>query len=100
VLVTVDENTIKNYSEPAFWTRSRYESLLTEIEKQKPKAVVFDYYFNSKTNPENVDWELIQKTSGLDTISVDNIFEQYDSVLKDKDFFSSIDRDFIVAVRK
>lgn len=100
VLIVTDETTIKTYSEPAFWTRSRYESLLNEIEKHKPKSVVFDYYFNSKSKPENVDWDLIQKSSWISTENIDRIFENYDNSINDMDFYSSIDRDFVISVRK
>lgn len=100
VLITVDEKTVDRYSDPSFWTRSRYESLLNDLKALKPKAIVFDYYFSNKALPENVDWDLLWELSGMDSKKVDNLFYSYNERIADESFISSIDRDFVMSVRK
>lgn len=98
VLITTDERTVERFSDPAFWSRARYESLLRDIAKQHPKAIVFDAYFSARTIPENVDWELLESASGSSKALVDTLFEHYETAIRKNDYRSSMDRDFADAI--
>jgi CHASE2 domain-containing sensor protein len=100
VLITVDRETLKLYGQYSSWTRSRYEGLLQEIVKQHPKVVVFDYFFGEKTKPESVDWDLIERLSGLTTAQVDDLFNRYSRRIRQNRYISSIDRDFAVLMKE
>gem|GEM_PF-6612162 len=56
--------------------------------------VAFDYFFTSKERPEKVDWDIIQKLSGLRTEQVDVLFDNYHQTISDTGYISTIDTDF------
>lgn len=94
VIVGVDKKTIEYFGQQGSWNRSYYEGLLREIESHKPKAVAFDYFFTSKERPEKVDWDVIEKLSGLSTPAVDALFDSYHKTISATGFVSTIDTSF------
>lgn len=94
VLVTVTEDTVKRYWENAFWTRDRYRSLIEKLEKEKPEKIIFDYYLNSYSKPDNIDWELLKDVSWLDNAQMNYLFSGYSKELKNTNYISSQDIEF------
>ncbi len=94
VIIWVDSETVKYFWESWNWTRSRYEWLLQELISQKPKVILFDYFFSTKTIPENFDWDLYQKITNSSTEKVDEIYEKYENTIYEKNYLSTIDSDF------
>jgi len=100
ILVWVDKETLKMYGQYSSWTRSRYQWLLEELIKQKPKVIVFDYFFWEKVKPENVDWDLIERLTGLSTEQVDDLFDRYSRKIRQTRYISTIDRDFATLMKE
>ncbi len=100
IIIWVDKETIKSYGQYGSWSRSRYEWLLQEISKQAPKVVVFDYFFSEKTRPENVDWDLIERYSGLTKEATDALYDRYNGKINSARYISTIDRDFATLMRE
>lgn len=62
--------------------------------------MAFDYFFTSKERPEKVDWDVIERLSGLAKEKVDTLFDQYHRVVSDTGFVSTIDTDFASAMKQ
>lgn len=94
VLVAVDRRTVERYGEQSFWTRTRYQQVLENIEAAGAKAAYFDYYFSDPAKPENVDWDLLAKTEGWSEDRMNEAYRSYSMELKKSDFVSEVDYAF------
>lgn len=100
IIVGVDKKTIEYFGQQGSWNRSYYEGLLKEVESHNPKAVAFDYFFTSKERPEKVDWDVIERLSGLSTAQVDMLFDAYHKTISGTGFISTIDTDFSAVMKQ
>ncbi len=65
------------------------------LERQKPKVVVFDYFFPERTIADNADWSLIAKLEGKTEDSIAQLYSDYsDTIYRDKSYVNSNDEDF------
>lgn len=56
--------------------------------------MALDYFFASKEHPEKVDWDVIEKLSGLSPEKVDTLFDDYHKTISGSGYISTIDTDF------
>ncbi len=68
---------------------------MDSLERQGPKAVVFDYFFPERTIADNADWSLIAKLEKRTEADISELYDRYsDTIYKDKAYVNSNDEDF------